>query len=81
MTVANSAQKEPAQAQITEAERSAISSKVENMIRAQKSTVAEDYPPAVNEHGQCGSGEELAQTLEKIVTQIETIQKTLVVLD
>ena len=51
------------------------------MIIAQKSTVAEQYAPAVNENGNCGSGEELAQQLEKIVSQIEIIQKTLVVLD
>ena len=63
------------------AEQSIISSKVENMVRAQKSTIAADYAPAVNEHGSQGSGEELAHTLEKIVTQIEVIQRTLVCLD
>lgn len=43
--------------------------------------MAEHYAPAVNENGVQGSGEELAHTLEKIVTQIEIIQKTLQVLD
>ena len=58
-----------------------MSSKVENMVKAQKSTIAEHYAPAVNENGLQGTGEDLAQTLEKIVTQIEVIQKTLQVLD
>lgn len=45
-----------------------MSSKVENMIKAQQSTIAEKYAPAVNENGMQSSGEELAQTLEKVVS-------------
>lgn len=47
--------------------------KAESMIKAHKSTIAEHYAPAVAENGISGTGEELAQTLEKIVSQIEVI--------
>jgi predicted nucleic acid-binding protein len=43
--------------------------------------VAEQYAPAQNESRDPGAGEALAQTLEKIVTQIEIINQTLQVLD
>jgi len=51
--------------------------KVENMIKAHKSSLQEDYKAAVNENGVGGTGEDLAQKLEKIVSQVELIQKTL----
>ena len=43
--------------------------------------MAETFAPAVPESGVTGSGEELAMTLEKVVTQLGIITKTLVVLE
>ena len=48
---------------------------------AAKSTLGEQYAPAVPENGVTGSGEELAMTLEKVVTQLAIITKTLAVLE
>lgn len=51
------------------------------MVLAQKSSVGEQYAPAIAEAGISGSGEELAQTLDKVVSQLEIITKTLAVLE
>lgn len=72
-SVQNSEKKDPT--------KSVMSSKVENMVMAQKSTLQETYAPAVAESGAQGSGEELAMTLEKVVSQLEIITRTLNVLE
>lgn len=51
------------------------------MVKAPKSSLQEPYAPAVAETGISGSGEELAQTLEKVVSQLEIITRTLNVLE
>jgi hypothetical protein len=52
------------------------------MIKAPKSSLQEPFAPAVVDTGvQGGAGEDLAQTLEKVVTQLEIITRTLNVLE
>lgn len=46
-----------------------------------KSNLQETYAQAVPDGGVSGTGEELAQTLEKVVSQLEIISRTLHVLE